>query len=163
MITGRVIKPYGLLGWVKAESLSTNPQRFRAGSTFILEGKADEGRLCLEAVRETPSDLLLKFEGMESREQVEGLRGKLLLVTAGELGEPPPESMWEHQVIGLEVMVKGEDRLGEVVEILETGANDVIVVRGDREYLIPMIEEVVIEVDLEAGLMFIDPIPGLLE
>lgn len=160
---GRILKTYGLRGWVKLEALTTNPRRFRKGNTFILEGETAEERLVLEEAKEVQGALTAKFQGLENREQAAALVGKLLFVTARELGESPQDSFWEHQLLGLEVITMDGDRLGEVVEVMETGANDVLVVEGDREYLIPMIAEVVKEIDLDSGTIMVKPLPGLLE
>ncbi len=163
MVTGRVIKPYGIQGWVKIEVLSTNPHRFQVGNAFILEGDEEGERLFLEEARQDAGTLLARFRGMEKREQAAELSGKRLLVTTGEVDEAPPDSFWEHQLIGTRVFTREGTCLGEVTEVMETGANDVLVVMGEKECLIPMIEEVVSEIDMEAGTIIIDPLPGLLE
>lgn len=163
MITGRVIKPYGVLGWVKVEPLSANPLRFRPGNTFILEGKEAGERLLLEEARQGPGTLLAKFRGLESREEAERLSGRMLMVTPQEVGEAPAGEVWEHQLLGAKVHTRDGRYLGEVAEVLETGANDVLVVKGENECLIPMTREVVIEMDLEEGTITIEPLPGLLE
>ena len=163
VVTGRVIKAYGVLGWVKIEVLSSNPRRFTPGNAFFLEGSEREGRLILEEVSEAPGALLVRFRGFTDRAQALQLAGCRLLVTAEEVGEPPPGSLWEHQVIGLEVRTCGGERLGVVEEVMETGANDVLIVQGDKEYLIPMTAEVVREIDPHGGAITIEPLPGLLE
>ncbi len=163
VVTGRVIKPYGVLGWVKTEVLTTNPYRFRPGNAFILEGEARGERLLLEEAREARGALLLKFRGLDDRERADKLSGRLLMVPPEEVGEALPGEIWEHQLLGLEVRTREGRCLGEVEEVLETGANDVLVVRGERECLIPMTEEVVKEIDLEGGTITIAPLPGLLE
>jgi 16S rRNA processing protein RimM len=163
VVTGRVTKPYGVDGWVKVEALTSNPQRFREGSTFILEGDEEGERLCLEEVRESPGVLLVKFRGMATRTQAEELAGRMLFVTPREVGKAPPQSMWEHELLGMEVRTRDGRCLGEVAEVMETGANDVLVVRGEMECLIPFIEDVVVGIDVEAGAITIEPLPGLLE
>jgi 16S rRNA processing protein RimM len=163
VITGRVIKPYGVLGWVKVEVLTTNPQRYRKGNAFFLEGCEEGERLLLEEVKEGAGMLLVKFQGLDDREQAEKLKGRKLLVTPDDIGEPPRDHLWEHQLLGLEVITTKGRYLGEVVEIIETGANDVIVVKGDKECLIPMIEEAIVDVELEGGRLIVEPLPGLLE
>jgi 16S rRNA processing protein RimM len=163
VITGRVIKPYGVFGWVKVELLSANPQRFQPGNTFILEGKERGERLLLEEARQGSGVLLAKFQGLESREEAEKIAGRLLMVTPQEVGEATPGEVWEHQLLGIKVSTREGRYLGEVAEVLETGANDVLVVRGDTECLIPMTREVVMEIDLEEGIVIIEPLPGLLE
>ncbi|MEW6553243.1 MAG: ribosome maturation factor RimM [Actinomycetota bacterium] len=163
VITGRVIKPYGVLGWVKVVPLSANPRRFQPGNSFILEGEEAGERLLLEEVREGSGVLLVKFRGLQDREEANELSGRLLLVEPSEVGEAPPGSFWEHQLLGLEVRTRDGRCLGEVAEVLETGANDVLVVRGKVECLIPMTGEVVKEIDIEQGAVTIEPLPGLLE
>jgi 16S rRNA processing protein RimM len=163
VVVGRVIKPHGVLGWVKVEALTANPRRYREGNTFLLEGNERGERLLLEDVKESAGTLLVKFEGLDDRKKAERLKGRKLLVTPEELGEPPRNHLWEHQLIGLDVITNQGRYLGEVEEILETGANDVLVVRGDKECLIPMIEEVIVGVELEDGRITVEPPPGLLE
>jgi 16S rRNA processing protein RimM len=163
VVTGRVIKPYGVQGWVKIEVLSVNPRRFQVGNAFVLEGYEDKERIVLEETREDAGALLARFRGSENREQAAELSGKRLLVPPDEVGEAPPGSFWEHQLIGMTVNTRAGACLGEVIEVMETGANDVLVVKGDTECLIPMIEEVVTEIDVGAGTIIIDPLPGLLE
>ena len=163
VVTGRVIKPYGVLGWVKVEPLTTNPRRYSEGNAFLLEGREEGERLVLEEARESPGALLVKFRGLGTREQAEELAGKRLLVTTDELGDSPRGSFWEHQVLGLEVRTRDGRCLGEVTEVMETGSNDVLVVEGERECLIPMIEEVVKSIDPGEGVIVVDPLPGLLE
>jgi 16S rRNA processing protein RimM len=84
-------------------------------------------------------------------------------VTEDEVGPPPPGSFWEHQLLGLRVETLGGEGLGTVEDILVTGSNDVLVVRGEREVLIPLTREVVREVRLEEGVALIEPLPGLLD
>ncbi len=165
VVTGKVIKPHGVLGWVKVQVLSSNPKRFSEGSAFILEGRESGERLVVQRVKGAPGEVILvKFEGVEDRDQAEAIRGRRLFVTPEEVGEPPPGCYWEHQIVGLAVTTTEGVELGKVREVMETGANDVLVVRqGRRECLIPMIEEVVSEVDLERGVLVINPMPGLLE
>ncbi len=161
IITGKVIKPHGLHGWVKVIPLSENPERFRAGNSFILEGLGR--RLVIEEARSGRGCLLVKFLGVDRREEAEVLHGRELWITDEEMGPPPPGCLWEHQLLGLRVCTLEGRELGEVVEIFPTGSNDVLVVRGEREYLIPFTHEVVKEIEPERGSITIAPLPGLLE
>ncbi len=161
IISGKVIQPHGLKGWVKVAVTSENPLRFRVGGTLLLEGELRE--LKVENTRPVQGCLLVKFEGIEDRDQAAALKGRELWVTEEEVGPPPPGTYWEHQLIGLEVFTSRGSRLGEVMEILVTGSNDVLVVRGEEEVLVPLLREVVRRVDLEGGRMYIEPLPGMLE
>ncbi|MDI6872746.1 ribosome maturation factor RimM [Candidatus Solincola sp.] len=161
VIAGRVIKPYGILGWVRVEVLSANPRRFLPGNIFLVEGR--EEALVLEASRQAHGSLLVKFEGVDDRSRAGELAGEYLMITPEQMGEPPPGSYWEHDLLYLRVYDVEGGFLGEVVEVLETGANDVLVVRDEagEERLIPLLKEVVVEIDLPGERMVIRPLPGL--
>ncbi len=163
MVVGRALKPHGLQGWIRLEVLSENPHRFTPGNSFILEGREKGERLLLEKVGEDRVGLKAKFLGIDSRQDAERIAGRTLFVTPEETGEPPPYRLWEHQVLGLEVRTRDGCVLGQVVEVMETGANDVLVVEGEGEYLIPAIAQVIKGVDRESGVITIEPLPGLLE
>ncbi len=165
LIVAKVTEPHGMQGWVRLASRSDNPDRFRPGGRFLIEMEPAEYReFVLEEVREAPGSLRAKFRGVEDRTAAGELKGKDLLVPQAEAGKLVEEhAYWEHQILGLQVMTSAGDNLGEVAEILYTPANEVYVVKGDRQYLIPAIRNVVVEVDLDRGVMVIEPLPGLLE
>lgn len=101
--------------------------------------------------------LVARLEGVEDRDQARRMLGTRILVPRALLGEPEPgEYLWA-DLIGLRVRDRSGAYLGEVVSLMETGANDVLVVRdGDRERLIPFLSETVLEVDLEGGVIRAD-------
>ena len=163
IIAGRVIQPHGLKGWVKVAVTSENPLRFSPGQSLILEGAAR--RLTIEEIRPVQGCLHVKFSGVDDRDQAMTIKGRELWVTEDEVGPPPPGSFWEHQLLGLRVETLGGEQLGTVEDILVTGSNDVLIVKGgaEKEVLIPLTHEVVREVRLEEGVILIEPLPGLLE
>ena len=161
IIAGKVVQPHGLKGWVKVVVTSENPLRFTQGNSLILEGT--HRRLTIEEVRPVQGCLLVKFSDVEDRDQAVALKGRELWITEDEVGPPPPDTFWEHQLLGLRVETLGGERLGTVEDILVTGSNDVLIVRGEKEVLIPLIRDVVREVRLTEGVILIEPLPGLLE
>ncbi len=165
LIVAKVAGAHGVQGWVRLASLSDNPDRFRPGARFLVQEEAGEHReLHMREVREAPGMLRAKFDGVDDRNAADELKGKELLVPAEEAGKLTEEhAYWEHQILGLKVVTPEGVTLGEVAEILYTPANEVYVVKGENQYLIPAIRDVVIEVDLEKGMMVIEPLPGLLE
>ena len=159
LVVGQVIRPWGTRGQVKIEVLSDFPQRFRPGVRLLI---GDRSYLC-EAVTRPPKSLVLKLQGVESPEEAGELRGALLEVPIAEAEPLPEDSYYYYQVLGLEVYTTGGDHLGQVTDILPTGSNDVYVVQGPRgEVLVPAIAEVITALDLEAGRITIEPLPGLL-
>lgn len=107
--------------------------------------------------------LLLKLRGLEDRAEAEGLAGSELGLLRSELEEPEEGEYYWTDLIGLTVLDSEGREVGRVANLFDSGAHDILVVRaGDREVLIPAIPEMVAEVDLEAGLLRIEPLEGLI-
>jgi 16S rRNA processing protein RimM len=157
---GYVRGPHGLEGELKVESLSDNPDRFTIGAVV----RAGDRTVTIRSLRTHRGVMLVKFDGIDRREQADRLRGLYLEVPKAALGPLQPDEYYRFQLIGLAVRdVEGRE-LGKLVEVLDTGANDVYVVRSeDSELLVPAIEHVVQNVDLSAGVMTVQLLPGLEE
>jgi 16S rRNA processing protein RimM len=108
--------------------------------------------------------IVLKLEGIDTPEQAGQLRGALLQVSRQELWPLQDGAYYHFEIIGLKVVTVDGAALGEVAEILTTGGNDVYAVRDGmgKEHLVPALKSVVKEIDTGAGLMIIEPPPGLL-
>jgi 16S rRNA processing protein RimM len=108
---------------------------------------------------------LLWLQGVEDREAAERYRGAEILLSKEEMPDLPPGTYYHWDIVGLEVVSDEGKSLGRVMEILQTGANDVYVVRGPagEEILLPAIEPVVLEVDLVVKRMRVHLLPGLRE
>jgi 16S rRNA processing protein RimM len=159
---GRIVAPFGLAGELRVMPLTDFPERFAEMKT-VLVGESHRRYRVLGA-RATRGQVLLKLRGVNDVNAAEALRGELLRVPlseAMELGEG--EYFW-YQIIDAEVVTTAGQALGKVADIIKTGANDVYVVRGSRgEVLIPAIEDVVREVDVDAGRIVVELIPGLVD
>jgi 16S rRNA processing protein RimM len=108
--------------------------------------------------------LLLKIAGIDDLDAARSLVGLALAIPEGELPEPALGEFYVFQLKGLNVVTDRGDRLGTVDGSFSTGANEVLVVRnGSREYLIPVIADVVRAIDVSQGRVVIDPIDGLLD
>lgn len=155
----RVTGPRGIRGEVKIEILSDNPQRFSPGARLFCQGIPYQ----VERRHVVAKHAVLKLQGIDTRNQAEALRDQYLEVPEEELQPLASDIFYVHQIIGLEVVTTDGERLGKVVEILQTGSNDVYVVQeGKRETLIPAIGQVVKEIEVERGRMVVQMIPGLL-
>lgn len=107
--------------------------------------------------------VLLKLKGVDSTEAADKLRDQLVQVAREDAVKLPKGQHFIHELIGLRVVTTEGEMLGTIEEILETGANDVYVVRKDeREILIPATEEIVKEIAIERGEMIIKMMDGLL-
>ena len=117
----------------------------------------------IRAARLDQGHVFLKLEGVTDREAAQALRGTELLIPQAEAVTLPEGEFFWHEVIGLRVDDAAGDTLGTVTDIIETGANHVYVVRGDRgEILVPAIKDVVKLIDPPGGKMVIEPLPGML-
>jgi 16S rRNA processing protein RimM len=105
------------------------------------------------------------LEGCVSREDAEVLRGMDLCLRFEEVASLPEGEYYYWQILGLKVLTEDGEELGEVAQILETGANDVYVVRAadGKEVLLPAIPSVIRHVDLDEGHILVTLLPGLLE
>lgn len=157
----RVLGPHGVRGELRCQLITDFPERL-ARTERVYMGEVRRA-MAVEAARPVNQGAVFKLAGIDTRSDAERLRGETLYVDQAEAVPLPPGSYFWHQVIGLRVVSMDGRELGEVVDILQTPGNDVYVVRwGGREVLVPAIKDVVREVDLEAGLIKIEVIEGLL-
>ena len=144
---------------MSVEVLSDAPKRFAPGSMLRLRGRSTR----VERSRKGKRGLLVKLDAANDRTQAEALRGSELTVLPSEV-EPLPDGVYYHfQILGMRVVTEGAKQLGAVSEIIVTGGNDVYVVHeeGRRDILIPALPDVVLDVNLEAGMMTVSLPDGL--
>jgi 16S rRNA processing protein RimM len=144
------------------EILTGYPERLPLHPVFYLGPQAQP--YPVESVRFHQGAALIKLAGCDDRNAAEALRGLLVQIPLEDAVPLEEGEYYYFQVVGVEVFTDGGEFLGQVVEVIETGANDVYVVQGPRgEVLIPAVEDVVRHLDLTARRMVITPLPGLLE
>lgn len=162
LVIGRIIKPHGVRGEMRVEIITDLPERFTWLETVYL-GEKDPQPVGVESVRFHKNFVLVKLVGYDSREEAADLRSQLLQVPEDE-GIPLEEGEYYlFQLEGLAVYTDEGEYLGELVEVMETKANNVFIVHGPRgEVLLPDTEEVVLDIDLENGRMEVHLLPGLI-
>jgi 16S rRNA processing protein RimM len=166
LAVGEIIGAHGLYGELRVEVLAEDPHRF-GSLQRVYVGLEDQEPVPrrIEGYRVHKGRVLLKLENCDDRSTAEALRGYLVQVPLEEATPLEEGEYYEHQIVGLEVWTTSEESLGQVVEMLYTPANDVYVVRqgagNGREILIPAIEGVVVEVDLQAGRLLVELPDGL--
>lgn len=156
LIIGRVAGLFGVKGWVRVHSYTRPAGDILKYREWLVGDGADAQRLSLSEGRTHGAGLLARLEGFEDRDRARELVGRAIGIDRSELPPLPPGEYYWCDLEGLSV-VNGEGRpLGRVDRLLETGANDVLVIKGDRERLVPYTPEVVRRIDLEAGVMEVD-------
>lgn len=161
LAVARIRRPWGVRGQVKIEVWTDFPERFaQAGQFYLGPGYLP---IWLEAGRHIQGDWVLKFAGYDTPEMSGALRNQILYIRAEDAMPLEEGDYYAHQIIGLEVWTDEGEFLGRVVDVMETGANDVYILdRAGQDLLLPAIEEVVHEIDLEAGRMTVHKMEGLL-
>lgn len=156
----RVVSAHGLLGEVKAEVLTDFPERFR--HTVDVWLGTPPAPYHIERARLSGRSVLLKLQGVGTRDQAESLRGALVQVPESQAVRLPRGQYFWHEIVGLTVRDRQGVPLGRVAEILETGGNHVYVVRGERgEWLLPATREVIKRIDLGKGEILVELLPGM--
>jgi len=158
----RIVAPWGAQGIVKAEALTDDPQRFDLLQRVYLGPNHQPAKL--QSWRWHKSALFLKFQGYEDRTAAESLRGWLVQIPIEEALPLGQDEYYVHQIEGLVVETTDGEYLGQITEVLFTGANDVWVVEGPKgEIPLPALADVILEVDLAAGRVIVRLPPGLLD
>lgn len=165
VVVGRIGRAHGVRGELSVEVRTDEPERrFTVGASLGLDDSAHT--LVIRSVRPHTGRLLVFFDGVEDRTQAEALHGGLLTVEVGPAERPDdPEEFYDHQLAGLAVRTVDGDPVGDVTEVLHLPAQDALAVRtGDgREVLVPFVRELVPTVDVAAGFVLVEDVPGLLD
>ena len=163
---GAVAAPHGVRGEVRVLPLTEFPDRFYELTRVFLHRGDQRQELEVTSVKSHARGLfLLKLAGIDSRDAAERWRGAEVLVPRSEAVPLPPGRHYVFELVGARVVSKEGRLLGLLQDVLTTGANDVYVVRGKgaREILIPAVRHVVLSIDVDGGVIVVDPPPGLLE
>jgi len=147
LIVGRLQKAHGIRGEIAMLVITDFPERLRKGK-IVWVGE-DHKPLTINSIRWKQNLMLLSFSGIEIRELISQLTNKYVYVKAEDLPKLPSGQYYHHQLIGMKVFEEG-NYLGEINEIIVTGANDVLVISllDGKELLLPDIKDVVLEIDL---------------
>jgi len=163
LTVAQVVAAHGLRGQVRVELYTDFPERFaQLDEVWVVlpDGRRERHAISGVAPHPTKALLIVRFEKLKRREDAQRLVGASLQIQEDRAVPLPPGTYFEHDVIGLTVRTTDGRDLGKITEIIRTGSNDVYVTAA---CLIPAIADVVTGIDLEAGTMTIEPIPGLLD
>lgn len=161
---GKVVALFGVRGELKVRLLTDIPNRF-AELDAVYAGP-DHTRYPIQKARPYKGEMIvLKLEGIDDANAAEPLRNQDLQIPLSELAKLPPDSYYQHDILGLRVFTLDRLELGKIVDILSTGSNDVYVIKAPdgSQLLIPALKDVIKEIDLIHHTMHIDPLPGLLD
>ena len=159
VVVGQVTGSWGLRGDVKVQPQTDSAERFSAGSELHLDGRP----AIVESSRSLKGGYVIRLTGVNDRTAADLIRGSLITVLEDEIAPLPDDTFYHFQLIDMQVFSDEGESLGAIVEILDTSANDVYVVRSDGkpDLLIPAIREIVLDVDVDAERMTVHLAPGL--
>jgi 16S rRNA processing protein RimM len=170
LVVGQLSKPHGTGGELMVWPLTDRPEEiFVAGRRLLLgtaAGNLEEPVEEVEVVEGRPyrKGFLVRLAGVEDRSGAEALVTRYVLMRTDELGEPEPDEVYYHHLLGMEVELADGTVVGRVREVYETVPHHLLEVKAaDRVHLIPFAREVVRTVDVEGRRLVIEPPQGLLE
>ena len=158
VVMGRVVAPYGVLGWLKIHPDTEVFDSLLDYKTWWL-GKADDWReLKVESAKVHNDVLVVKLQSVDDRDAAVACKGKQIAVLRALLPKLENEEYYWSDLIGLTVKNLQNVDFGKITDVFATGANDVIAVNSDEkvERLIPYIAQVILEVDMVAKTMLVD-------
>ncbi|TBL77703.1 ribosome maturation factor RimM [Paenibacillus thalictri] len=165
---GKLVNTHGIRGEIKIVSQTDFPDlRFAKGSELILldPDKHTQMPVVVESSREHKGMFIVKLKSYNDINDVEKYKGWLVKVAEEHLADLDEDEYYYHEIIGCLVVTDEEQELGEITEILSPGANDVWVVKlkNGKQALLPVIDEVILDVDVEAKTVRVHIMEGLLD
>ena len=161
LTVGFIRRPHGVHGEMVMDLHTDFPERMKSGRKLLI----GEEHLpqTLTSARPHQSGLLVRFKGVDTPEEAGQFRNQWVYVKASEAPKLPEGKIYQHELFGFQVVDDSDQLLGELVEILETGANNVYVVRDEagREILLPAIPDVILETDTARRVIRVHLLEGL--
>ncbi|OHV10878.1 ribosome maturation factor RimM [Kushneria phosphatilytica] len=157
VVLGKLNSPHGVRGWIRVYSWTTPIDGIFDYPRWTVE--VGDSRRCLNVVegQRHGKGLIARLEGVDSRSDAEELTNARILLPTEALPTLESGEYYWYQLEGLTVSTIDGQSLGTVAWLFETGANDVLVIKGDRERLIPFLpDEVIQDIDLDAGTMTVN-------
>lgn len=152
----RISAPFGIQGWVKLKTFTEFPDGLADHDRWWI-GSGEQWRAYeLEDFAVRPANTAAKLQGVDDRNAAEALRGLEIAVSRAALGPAGKGSIYWIDLVGLEVVTRSGEALGQVEGLFETGETSVLVVKGERERMIPFVPQYVMAVDREAKRITVD-------
>ncbi len=158
---GQIVNTHGLRGDVKVMPWCDDPEIFHELAYVLIDGQEFE----IEKSAIHKNMVLLKLEGINHINDAENYRNKILFVPREELGDLPDGTYYICDLLGCNVVTDTGRALGKIRDIIKTGSNDVYVVEDEtqNQTLIPVIEDCIKSVDIDAKRVIITPLKGLID
>lgn len=161
---GQIVNTFGIKGMVKIKPFTENIEQFEELEKIYIKNKSSKKEYKIQEVKYHKQMVLIKFEGIENPEDADLLRGSYVLINRKDAKPLEEGTYYIVDLLGLDVYTEEGVLLGKVDDIFNTGSNDVYVVKDGlgKQVLLPGIDEVIKEVDLENKKILVHIIPGLI-
>lgn len=157
IVIGRITGIYGVKGWVRVFSHTQPKENILIYSPWLLGSKGNWQTVALEDGRQHGKGIIAKLGHCDDRDQAADMIGQDIAIKQEQLASLDANEYYWVDLIGLEVVNERQQHLGKVLRLIETGANDVLVVAGQKEILIPFARPHIIKsIDLESGRIVVD-------
>jgi len=161
LTVGFLRRPHGVHGEIVMDLHTDFPERLKRGRKLLVS--EEHTPFTIQGVREHQNGVLIKFDGVENPEDAGKLRNQWVYVKSSEVPPLPEGQIYQHELFGFKIVNENGVTLGELVEIIETGANDVYVIRNGagKELLLPAIPSVILDLDAGRRVMRVHVLEGL--
>lgn len=164
LLIGQIVGVFGVQGQVKLKAVTDRPDHIRRRIRTVYLGPKFQPYQLGKVTQHKPGMLILSFKDITTRDAAQDLIRQEVYIREAEAAPLEQDEYYLHQLYGLTVVDDQGNTIGEVREVLETGANEVLVVtrRGQNDALIPMIHDVISKIDIAGKQIVITPLEGLL-
>jgi 16S rRNA processing protein RimM len=156
VVMGRIAAPFGIKGWVKVQPYSEEADTLVDFESWRIGRGEQQTYYNVEAVQDHGKALVAKLAGIDDRDAAFALRGQEISVAKSALPPPEENEFYWSDLIGLKVINRQNIELGKVDSLMESGASDLLVVKGARKHLIPFVAAFVGKVDVAGGTIEVD-------
>ncbi len=163
LLIGRISTPFGVRGELKVALISTRPD-YLAKVKQVFAGPALQPYTVTRFHEHKINVYILRLQEVTTRDQAEELRSTDLYIRAKEAAPLADDEYFLHDLVGMNVRTAAAEEVGKVVELIETGANEVLVVRkiGQPDVLVPMIRRIVLKIDVPAGIIEVSALEDII-
>lgn len=160
---GKIVNTHGLRGEVKVVPWTDYPEDFENIKNVIVKQRREEIKLTIKNIKYQKNNIIVAFKELGTIEEAEKLKNSVMYATREELGELPEGVYYVADLIGMTVIDDGENNVGKISDVIKTGSNDVYIVKreGKRDLLLPVIDDVVLDVDTDDRVVTVHIMEGL--
>jgi 16S rRNA processing protein RimM len=158
IIVGKIGSTYGIHGWLKIKSYAEFNANLLEYKPWYIQNQQDEwSTIDVESGRMHGKSLIVKFAGIHNPEEARLLTGKIIAITRSQLPKLDENEYYWSDLIGLTVINQNGENLGKVIYLMETGSNDVLIIKGEKEHAIPyLFGKVITNIDLAKKEIHVD-------